>query len=753
MMMKSFGSLLAASAVLVSSCGCAVDKGQTEMDKFVSGLMSRMTVEEKIGQLNLSGGGIPGVLSGTDGLDEAIRQGLLTSTGWNNVKELRRLQDIAVNETRLGIPLMCGLDVIHGFGTIFPIPLAISCSWDTTLVERSARIAAVEASANGCNWTYSPMVDIARDARWGRIAEGSGEDPWLGARMAAAMVRGYQGDNLADSTTILACVKHFALYGAAEAGRDYNTVDMSKVRMYNEYLAPYKGAVDAGCGSAMSSFNVIEGIPASGNRWLLTDLLRGQWGFKGFVVSDYDSVGEMTQHGLGDTQEVSALALKAGLDMDMMTSGYVTTLKKSLDEGRISEKDIDTACRRILEAKYKLGLFDDPYRYLDEERAEKDFMTEEHLKFARLIAQKSIVLLKNDRGILPLEKKGTIAVVGPMAFTKEDLLGMWSGTNDQKSATIADAFKEAVGKSAGVVEAEGCHLTDDVQLAGITGLTPDFEDNQRLIREAVAKSYAADVVVAVLGEPRCWTGEACSRADIGLPQSQKDLLKALLKTGKPLVLVLANGRPMTLEWEDANCPAIVEAWHGGAEAARALTDVVFGDVNPSGKLTATFPRSVGQIPIYYNHLNTGRPMVAEDHYTSKYLDISNDPLYPFGYGLSYTEFKYSELTLSKASLKGDEILTASVEVTNVGKREGEETVQLYIGDPAASISRPLKELKGFRKIHLKPGESQTVCFDIDVELLKFYNSDLEYVWEPGRFNIFIGTSSEDVRTASVTWER
>lgn len=750
--MKPIHALLLASAVLVSSCGQAVDKKQAEMDRFVSDLMSKMTVEEKIGQLNLSGGDIPGVLSGTDGLDEAIRQGLLTSTGWNNVKELRRLQEIAVNETRLGIPLMCGLDVIHGFGTIFPIPLAISCSWDTTLVERSARIAAVEASANGCNWTYSPMVDIARDARWGRIAEGSGEDPWLGARMAAAMVRGYQGDNLADSTTILACVKHFALYGAAEAGRDYNTVDMSKVRMYNEYLAPYKGAVDAGCGSAMSSFNVVEGVPASGNRWLLTDLLRGQWGFKGFVVSDYDSVGEMMQHGLGDLQEVSAKALTAGLDMDMMTSGYVTTLKKSLEEGRISQKDIDTACRRILEAKYKLGLFEDPYRYLDEDRAEKDFMTEEHLEFARLLAAKSIVLLKNDKRVLPLEKKGTIAVVGPMAFTKEDLLGMWSGTNDQKSATIADAFKEAVGSSARIIEAKGCHLTDDAQLAEVTGLTPDPADNSRLIREAVSKSAGADVIVAVLGEPRSWTGEACSRADIGLPQSQKDLLKALLGMRKPLVLVLANGRPMTLEWEDANCPAIIEAWHGGAEAARALTDVIFGDVNPSGKLTATFPRTVGQIPIYYNHLNTGRPRVAEDHYTSKYLDIPNEPLYPFGYGLSYTEFKYSDITLSKTSLKGDEILTASVEVTNVGDMEGEETVQLYIGDPAASISRPLEELKGFQKISLKPGESQTVSFRIGTDLLKFYNSDLEYVWEPGQFNIFIGASSADVRKASVTWE-
>lgn len=745
--------ILAGAALTLSSCGNTTDSGDAAMDKFIDSLMSKMTVDEKIGQLNLSGGDIPGVLSGTDGVDEAIRMGLLTSTGWNTVPELRRLQEIAVNESRLGIPLMCGLDVIHGFGTIFPIPLAISCAWDTTLVERSARIAAVEASACGVNWTYSPMVDIARDARWGRIAEGSGEDPWWGSKVAAAMVRGYQGDNLADSTTIMACVKHFALYGASEAGRDYNTVDMSRVRMYNEYLAPYKGAVDAGCGSAMSSFNVIEGIPASGNKWLLTDLLRGEWNFDGFVVSDYDSVGEMTYHGLGDTQTVSALALKAGLDMDMMTSGYITTLKKSLEEGKISEKNIDRACRRILEAKYKLGLFEDPYRYLDEKRSVEDFMTDEHLEFARLIAQKSIVLLKNQGNILPLSKKGTIAVVGPMAFTKEDLLGMWSGTNDQKSLTIAEAFQEAVGTSARIVTAKGCHLTDDAQLASETGDTPNPAENEKLIREAVAKSAGADVIVAVLGESRLWSGEACSRADIGLPKSQQDLLKALLKTGKPVVLALANGRPMTLEWEDANCPAIVEAWHGGAEAARALTDVIFGDVNPSGKLTATFPRTVGQIPIYYNHLNTGRPRVAEDHYTSKYLDIPNEPLYPFGYGLSYTEFKYSDITLSKSSLKGDETLIASVDVTNAGEREGEEVVQLYIGDPAASISRPVKELKGFQKISLKPGETQTVSFKIGTECLKFYNSDLEYVWEPGAFNIFIGTSSADVKSASVDWEK
>ena len=748
-MRKSIFLALTACCLLA----CAPKPPVSEMDRFVSKLMSRMTLDEKIGQLNLSGGDIPGVMSGTNGIDEAIRKGMLTSTGWNTVEELRRLQEIAVTQTRLGIPLMCGLDVIHGFGTIFPIPLAISCAWDTTLVERSARIAAIEATSSGVSWTYSPMVDIARDARWGRIAEGAGEDPWWGSKVAAAMVRGYQGKDLGDSTTLLACVKHFGLYGAAEAGRDYNTVDMSRVRMFNEYLPPYKAAVEAGCATAMSSFNLVEGIPASGNRWLMTEVLRDQWGFDGFVVSDYDAIGEMTAHGLGDKQTVSALALKAGVDMDMMTQGYIGTLKKSLEEGLVSLEDIDTACRRILEAKYKLGLFEDPYRYLDAKKAEENFMTPAHLAFAREIARKSIVLLKNGTGVLPLAREGAIAVVGPMAFTKEDLLGMWSGTNDQKSLTIAEAFRENAG-AARIVTAEGCHLTDDPYLAATSGLKADAAENERLIREAVAKARTADVVVAVLGEPRYWTGEACSRADIGLPDSQKALLKALKQLGKPLVLVLANGRPLTLEWEDATADALVEAWHGGAEAARALTDVLFGDCNPSGKLTATFPRVLGQVPLYYNAQNTGRPMDPKDSYTSKYLDVPNDPLYPFGYGLSYTTFTYSPLQLNKKELKGGkDVLIASVDITNSGTVEGEEVVQLYIGDPAASISRPVKELKGFQKISLKAGETQTVRFDITPELLKFYNSQLVYDWEEGDFRIGIGPNSRDVTFETVLWKK
>ena len=473
------------------------------MDTFIDQLMGKMTLDEKIGQLNLSGGGVPGILSGSEGADETIRRGWLGATGGSELETFRKLQEIAVKESRLGIPLLFGLDVIHGYHTIFPIPLALSCSWDTTLIEQSARIAAIEASSNGVTWTYSPMVDIARDARWGRIAEGSGEDPWWGGKIAAAMVRGYQGDDLTKENTILSCLKHFALYGASEAGRDYNTVDMSRIKMFNEYFPPYKAAVEAGCATVMSSFNLVEAIPATGNRWLLTDLLRDQWGFDGFVVSDYNSIGEMTNHGLGDTQTVSALALHAGLDMDMMTNGYITTLKKSLEEGRVSQADIDQACRRVLEAKYKLGLFEDPYRYLDADRAKKNTFTDEHMNTARHIAGKSIVLLKNDN-------------------------------------------------KARVIFAKGCNLTNEPMLAKASGLKVDPVENTRLVKEAVEQVKDADRIIAVMGEPNNWSGEACSRADISLPESQKELLRALLETGKPVVLVLANGRPLTLEWEDSN---------------------------------------------------------------------------------------------------------------------------------------------------------------------------------------------------------
>ncbi len=745
---------MAACLLLASCSGQKSGNSTDERDRFISELISKMTVKEKIGQLNLSGGDVPGVLSGTDGLDDAIRSGMITSTGWNDVKELRRLQRIAVEESRMGIPLMCGLDVIHGLGTIFPTPLALSCSWNPDLIKRTARVAAIEATAMGCNWTYSPMVDIARDPRWGRIAEGSGEDPYLGSVIARAMVEGYQGEDLSDSTTLMACVKHFALYGASEAGRDYNTVDMSKVRMYNEYLPPYKAAVDVGCGSVMSSFNVIDGVPASGNKWLLTTLLRDEWGFKGFVVSDYDSIGEMVQHGMGDLTQVSALALKAGMDMDMMTKGYVTTLEKSLEKGLVSGQDIDLACRRVLEAKYNLGLFDDPYRYLDTLRKATDFMTEANMRVAREAAAESVVLLKNEDNLLPLERCGTIAVIGPMAFTKQDLLGMWSGSWDEKSLTIAEAIRESAGENARVIEAVGCHLTDEPKLADYTGIVPDPEANMDLVRQAVRTASQADAVVAVLGEPRSWSGEACSRSDISLPESQRILLKALCATGKPVILVLANGRPLAVEQETGLAGAVVEAWHGGSQAAKGLADVIFGDVNPSAKLSVTFPRSVGQIPIYYNCLNTGRPQDPDDHYTSKYLDIPNEPLFPFGFGLSYTSFSYGSLNADKKELQGDgDVLNVSVSLKNTGSREGTEIVQLYVGDPVASISRPIKELKDFKRVSLEPGEEKEVVFKVTTEQLKFYNSALEYGWEPGLFNIFVGFSSSDVQKVSVNWQK
>lgn len=723
-----------------------------EMDNFINQLMKKMTLDEKIGQLNLSGGGIPGVLSGSEGADEAVRQGYLGATGGFDLESIRHIQEIAMNESRMKIPLLFGLDVIHGYRTIFPIPLALSCCWDTLLIEQSARIAAIEASANGVTWTYSPMVDIARDARWGRIAEGNGEDPWWGSKVAKAMVKGYQGDDLSKENTILACLKHFALYGASEAGRDYNTVDMSHIRMYNEYFPPYKAAVEAGCATAMSSFNLVDAVPATGNRWLLTDLLRDEWGFNGFVVSDYNSIGEMTNHGLGNTEKVSAMALHAGLDMDMMTNGYITTLKKMLADGRVSQTDIDQACRRVLEAKYKLGLFSDPYKYLNTKRSERDTYTDEHLKASRIIAGKSIVLLKNNRDLLPLQKKGIIAVVGPLADKKTELLGTWCAQIVDKSVTIKEAIQETVASDAHIIYAEGCHFTNDPMLAKASGLKADPAENTRLVKEATEKIKDADCIIAVMGEPNNWSGEACSRADISLPESQKELLRALLSTEKPVVLVLANGRPLTLEWEDSRFHAIVEAWHGGSEAARALTDVLFGDVNPSGKLTTTFPRSIGQIPLYYNAQKTGRPINPDDHFTSKYLDIPNDPLYPFGYGLSYTSFTYGGLHLDKKEIQGDKgVLTANIQITNSGKYEGEEVVQLYIGDPEASISRPIKELKNFAKVSLKPGETKDISFRITTNDLKFYNSDLKNIWEPGIFNIYVGTNSRDVQSAQIYW--
>ena len=735
------------------------------MENFIDSLMSRMTTAEKIGQLNLNAAG--SVTTGStfnEKMAEKIRAGNLGAILNDfSLESIKASQDIAVKESPNHIPLIFGMDVIHGYKTIFPIPLAMSCTWDMELIEQSARIAATEATANGINWTYSPMVDIARDPRWGRIAEGSGEDPFIGSLIARAMVKGYQGDDLSLQNTMMACVKHFALYGAAEAGRDYNTVDMSRLSMYNYYLPPYKAAVDAGAGSVMTSFNVVDGVPATGNHWLLTELLRGQWGFKGFVVTDYTATNEMIAHGMGDLQAVSALAVKAGTDMDMVGEGFLTTLKKSLDEGKINMDDINLACRRVLGAKYRLGLFDDPFRYINLQRAKTDILTTANRQAAREIAQRSIVLLKNDKQVLPLKKSGTIAVVGQLAQSKSDMLGTWSmGGDPELIVSVMNGLKNVAGNGVNFIYAKGSELTDNPMLLKAVNVfggkvspadVKTAQTSGQMINEAVQAANKADIVLAVLGESAGWSGEASSMTDIGLQKVQEDLLKQLVKTGKPVVLVLVNGRPMTLSWEAENVPSILEAWAPGIEAGNAIADVLFGNYNPSGKLTTTFPANAGQIPLYYNHLNTGRPMDPNNKFTSKYLDSPSDPVFPFGYGLSYTSFNYGDVKLNKTTLSGNETLLASVTLANTGQYTGEEVVQLYIRDPVASISRPVKELKGFKKVLLKPGEKMDVTFNITTDDLKFYNSNLNYDWEPGEFIIYIGTNSRDVKSAKVMWNK
>jgi beta-glucosidase len=671
-----------------------------------------------------------------------------------SVAKIRDVQKVAVEQSRLKIPLLFGMDVIHGYETVFPIPLGMSCVWDMKLVERSAQIAAQEASADGINWTFSPMVDISRDPRWGRISEGSGEDAYLGSEIAKAMVKGYQGNDLSKNNTIMACVKHYALYGAAEAGRDYNTTDMSRQRMFNEYLPPYKAAVDAGVGTVMASFNEIDGVPATANKWLLTDVLRKQWGFKGFVVTDYTGINEMVDHGIGDLQTASARALMAGVDMDMVGEGILTTTQKSLKEGKVTLLQIDAACRRILEAKYKLGLFDDPYRYIDLSRPAKEILTEQRRKESREIAARSFVLLKNSNQVLPLKKSGTIALIGPLANDKSNMLGTWAVSGDRNlSVPVLDGMKNVAGNGVNIIYAKGANISDDTLFAkkvNVFGTRIDIDKRSAddMLKEALDAAAKSDVIVAVVGEASEMSGEASSRSDISIPECQKKLIRALAKTGKPLVLVLMTGRPLAIPEEKELATSILVSWHAGTEAGNAIADVLFGNYNPSGKLTTSFPVNVGQVPIYYSQKNTGRPSAPNSpKFQSNYLDVSNAPLYPFGYGLSYTSFSYSNISLSKTSMQQNETITASVTVTNNGNYDGEEVVQLYIRDMVASITRPLKELKGFQKIKLKAGESKTVTFTITVKDLKFYNSNLKFVAEPGDFKLFIGTNSRDVKEA------
>jgi beta-glucosidase len=754
--------------VLLMTLGPAILSAQNALDqkmnKFIDELMQKMTLEEKIGQLNLPVAG--DIVTGqalSSGIAEKIRAGKVGGLfNLKGLEKIRALQQVAVSESRLKIPLMFGMDVIHGYQTVFPLPIAQAASWDPALVELSARVAAAEATAEGINWNFSPMSDISRDPRWGRVSEGLGEDPHLASAMTRAMVRGYQGKDLSLPYTMMATVKHFALYGASEAGRDYNTTDMSQIRMFNEYMPPYKAAVDEGVGCVMSSFNEVDGIPATGNRWLLTDVLRKMWKFKGFVVSDYTSINEMTNHGMGDLKAVSALAMNAGLDMDMVGEGYLTTLKSSLDEGTVNIASINQACRRILEAKYKLGLFDDPFRYCDSVRSKNEVYTPQTRGLAREAAAQTFVLLRNQGGHLPLQRKGTVAVVGPLADNPMNMTGTWSVAADHaKSVSVLAGMRSVAGNQVNVLTARGSNLDADSLFedrAGMFGksLNRDARPADVLLREAVEVAKRSDVVVAVLGESAEMSGESSSRADIGIPKAQQDLLRELLKTGKPVVLVLFTGRPLTLKWENENVPAILNVWFGGSETGLAVADVLFGDVNPSGKLPSTFPQHVGQIPLYYNHKNTGRPLPEGkwfSKFTGNYLDVSNDPVYPFGYGLSYTNFSLSEPSVTRKDPKGNQILTVTATVTNTGGLAGKEVVQLYIRDRVGSITRPVKELKAFQKVELKPGESRTVRFDLTVDDLKFYNSDLIYDWEPGEFDIMVGNSSRDVKTVTVNWSK
>lgn len=746
--------------VLLALCVASMnDVAQNKpMKEFVDELLSKMTLKEKLGQMNLlPTGNITTGAAQNNPIVQQIKDGELG--GVFNIKglnEIRTLQEMAIKKSRLGIPLLVGMDVIHGYETIFPVPLALACSWNLQGIENSAREAALEASAEGVNWTYSPMVDICRDARWGRIVEGAGEDPYLGSLIAKAMVKGYQGDYSLPSN-IMACVKHFALYGASEAGRDYNTVDMSRLRMYNEYFAPYKAAVEAGVGSVMTSFNLVDGIPATANAWLVNDVLRKQWGFDGFVVTDYASINEMTTHGVGDLATSSARALHAGTDMDMVAKGFIGTLEQSLANGQVSMADINQACRRVLEAKYKLGLFKDPYKYVRVKNRNQYVYTAANRKAARDLAAETFVLLKNENQVLPLKKQGKIALIGPLANDRANLCGTWCvAMAPERYSTLKESMERALKGKAQLFYAQGCNIASDdaLQKAGEQGKNIMRVDDAQAKAEALAVAAQADVIIAAMGEAAEFSGESHSRVNLELPDVQMALLKELVATGKPVVLLNFSGRPTILNWEKAHVPAILNVWFGGSEAGDAICDVVFGDKNPCGKLTTSFPQHVGQIPLYYNHFNTGRPVAdGADRffsYQSNYLDVRNDPLYPFGYGLSYTTYQYGELQLDSKTMSPHGQITVTIPVTNTGNRDGIEVVQLYIRDVVGSIARPVKELKGFQRLSLKAGETATATFTIDASKLKFYNYDLKEVVELGEFDVMVGPNSRDLKRATIT---
>ena len=746
------------------------------MKEYVDQLMEKMTLQEKIGQLNLMVAGditTGGAINTQVGSD--IAQGNMGGVfNIKGIEKIKALQDIAINNTRLGIPLLVGMDVIHGYETMFPIPLALSCSWDTEAMKAVGEISAKEASADGINWTFSPMVDIALDARWGRISEGNGEDPYLSGVLGAALTQGYQGtdmrtEEILSHNRIMACLKHFALYGAVESGKEYNTVDMSRVRMMNQYLPPYEAVIKAGVGSVMSSFNLIDYIPATANKWMMTDVLRKQWGFKGLLVTDYASIAEILKHGTAkDLKQASEQALKAGTDMDMCSNAFVKHLTQSIQEGKVSEKDINMACRRILEAKYKLGLFSDPYRYCDIKRSKNEIYTQENRKVAREVAAKTFVLLKNEGNILPLKKEGKIALIGPLADTRNNIAGTWSvAQTPEKYATIKEAMENALKGKATLLYTQGCNIWRNQQLQknGEFDKPLNWGDENELKKEALKIAKEADVIVCAMGESADMSGECGSRTNLEMPDVQHELLAELVKLGKPVVLLNFAGRPTVLSWEKQYVPAIMNVWFGGSEMGDALCDVIFGDKVPSGKLTTSMPKTTGQAPIYYNHQNTGRPVPDDNKKFAKYasncLDVSNGPLYPFGYGLSYTTFEYSNFKLSsqEADINGNQEatewqngkkITATVTVENTGARDADEVVQLYIRDMVASISRPVKELKGFQRIHLVAGESKEVSFEITPDMLKFYNIELKHVIEPGDFQIMVGANSREVETLKFT---
>ncbi len=737
----SFTTLLLAVLFTLPNLGVTMTESKDYTSK-INSLLSRMTVEEKIGQLSqYSGTELTGPKGGKIDVKEEIKKGrvgsLLNVTG---AEETEKLQNVAMKQSRLGIPIIFGLDVIHGYKTIFPVPLAMASSWDMDMIKQASKAAAIEASASGIQWTFTPMVDIARDPRWGRIVEGAGEDPYLGSEVAKAQVTGFQGESLANIDTILACAKHFIGYGAAIAGRDYNNVEISNRTLWEIYIPPFKAAIDAGVETVMSAFNDLNGIPMTGNKKLLTDVLRDKLGFKGFIVSDWNSIAEMIPHGYAKNRyQAGKLALDAGLDMDMVSNIYCEELPKLLKNKQITMEQIDDAVRRVLVAKAKLGLMDDPFIYCNKEREKDLILNKEHRALAREAAEKSIVLLKNEKNLLPLDKNEikTIALIGPLANNKEDLLGPWCAKGNPKDVvTLLQGLKNTLPPKTKVIYSKGCSSVNDVK------------DNN--FKKAIEAAKNADVIIAALGESADMSGEAHSRSNIDLPGAQLKLLKQLKKTGKPIVLVLMNGRPLTINWSVENIPAILETWFLGIEAGNAIADVIFGDYNPSGKLTVSFPRSVGQVPIFYNHRQVGRPQDGprdKNHFVSKYLDVPNSPLFPFGYGLSYTTFEYSDITLDKKEISKDENLTASIELTNTGKIAGKETVQVYIQDLFASVTQPVKRLIAFKQVILAPGEKQKIEFTITPSMLEIYNQDMKKVVEPGQFKLYIGTNSQEVKEA------